>query len=269
MNHELLYVGVAQIFADPTQPRKKFDPGELEKIARSLKSRGFLQPIRVCFDKERQAYRLVVGESRWRAAQIAGIEEIPCIVAEGEPDDASLLADRLIENVCRSDLRPLELARGIETLKRLRKCTSQEVAAELGISGASVSKAEALLSLPEDVQRLVDDELLAESCAYEVSKLPDEDSMRELANQIVACRLNRDQVIEAVRLKVPKRAVQRTAGRVAGKLNGVSFSFSFGAGQLTPEILLKAIEQIRGKLKELQKGESKDVSALADLLRAS
>ena len=69
--------------------------------------------------------------------------------------------------------------------------------------------------------------------------------------------------------KVGKKNVQPKAGRVAGKLDGVSFSFSFAAGELTPETLLAAIEQIRSKLKELQKGDQRDVSALAELLRAS
>ena len=82
-------------------------------------------------------------------------------------------------------------------------------------------------------------------------------------------RLNRDQVTGAVRLKVGKKNVQPRAGRVTGKLDGVSFSFSFAAGDLTPETLLGAVEQIRTRLKELQKGDHKDVSALADLLRAS
>lgn len=135
MERTILYLGVAQIIADPTQPRKTFNPEKLEQMAASLKARGMLQPIRVCHDKERQAYRIVVGESRWRSARMAGLTEIPCIVMEGEtPDEASLLADRLIENVCRSDLSPLELGRGISLLKRLRKCTSQDAAAELGLS---------------------------------------------------------------------------------------------------------------------------------------
>jgi hypothetical protein len=87
-----------------------------------------------------------------------------------------------------------------------------------------------------------------------------------MAALVVASRLNRDQVIEAVRLKVGKKNIAPKAGRVTGKLDGVSFSFS--GGELTPETLLKAIDQIRSKLRELQKGE-KDLSALADLLRAS
>ena len=116
---------------------------------------------------------------------------------------------------------------------------------------------------------MVDDGRLAESAAYELSRLKDEDAMRELANLIVACRMNRDQVIEAVRLKVGKKNVRPKAGRVTGKLDGVSFSFAFASGELTPETLLAAIEKIRSKLKELQRSDQRDVSALADLLRAS
>jgi hypothetical protein len=119
------------------------------------------------------------------------------------------------------------------------------------------------------VQAMVDDGRLAESAAYELSRLKDEDAIRALAHQIVASRLNRDQVIEAVRQTVGKKNVTPRTGRVAGKLDGVSFSFAYSAGELTPETLLKAIDQIRSKLKELQRGDHKDVSALTGLLRAS
>ena len=232
-------------------------------------ARGFLQPLRVLRDDEREGWRIVIGETRWRAARLAGLTHCPCIVIEGQPFDADLLGDRLVENYCRNDLRPLELARGIATLKSLRRCTSQNAAAELGISGATVTRAESLLTLPEDVQALVDEGRLAESAAYELSRLKDADAVRELANRIVTQRLNREQCIELCRQKgVGKKNVQPKAGRVAGKLEGVSFSFSFGPGQLTPETLLKAIDQIRSKLKELQR-DCKDVSALPELLRAS
>ena len=74
-----------------------------------------------------------------------------------------MLADQIVENHCRHDLRPLDLARAMAKLKKLKGCTSQDLAAELGISGASVTRAEALLTLPEDVQAMVDDGRLAES----------------------------------------------------------------------------------------------------------
>jgi hypothetical protein len=85
---------------------------------------------------------------------------------------------------------------------------------------------------------------------------------------VVAGRMNRDQVLEAVRQQVGKKNVTPKAGRVAGKLDGVAFSFAFAAGELTPEKLLKAIDQIRSKLKELQRDDHRDVSALTELLRA-
>jgi hypothetical protein len=116
---------------------------------------------------------------------------------------------------------------------------------------------------------MVDDGRLAESAAYEVSRLPDAGSQRELAMLIVAGRMNRDQVTEAVRRKVGKKNVQPRTGRVAGKLDGVSFSFSFATGELTAETLLAAIEKIRSKVKELQRGDHRDMAALAELLKAS
>lgn len=267
MPEQLINIPNDQLFADATQPRKSFE--HVERIAVSLAARGFLQPLRVLRDDERQGYRIVVGETRWRAARLAGLTHCPCIVIDGQPSEADLLTDRLVENHCRNDLRPLELARGIATLKALRRCTSQDVASEMGISGSSVTRAESLLTLPQDVQQMVDDGRLAESAAYELSRVPDENTIRELANHIVARRLNRQQCIDLCREHgVSKKSVQPKAGRVAGKLEGVSFSFSFAPGQLTPETLLKAVEQIRSKLKELQR-DNKDVSALPKLLRAS
>jgi hypothetical protein len=80
--------------------------------------------------------------------------------------------------------------------------------------------------------------------------------------------MNREQLLGAVRQKVGKKAVTPRSGKVAGKLDGVSFSFVFASGELTPETLLGAIEKIRSRLKEMQRGDHRDMSALAELLRA-
>jgi ParB family transcriptional regulator, chromosome partitioning protein len=268
MSKQIIDVMVDELMPDPNQPRRGWDQAALERLAASIAARGILQPLRVVRDAERKCWRIVLGESRWRAAKMAGLKTVPCLPIEGQPHETDMLADQIIENHVRNDLRPLDLARAMSRLKKLKGCNSQALAAELGISGASVTRAESLLTLPEDVQALVDEDRLSESGAYELSRLKDEDAIRELAQQIVACRMNRDQVIEAVRLKVGKKNVTPRAGRVAGKLDGVSFSFSFASGELTPDTLLKAIEHIRSKLKEL-KAEQKDVSALTDLLKAS
>jgi ParB family transcriptional regulator, chromosome partitioning protein len=269
VSSQVLEVPVNDLMVDPSQPRRVWVPSELDRLATSIAARGILQPLRVIRDGERKCWRIVTGESRWRAAKLAGLATVPCLPVEGGLSESDMLADQIVENHCRHDLRPLDLARAMAKLKKLKSCTSQTLAVELGISGASVTRAEALLALPADVQAMVDDGRLAESAAYELSRVKNEEAMRELANQIVASRLNRDQVIEAVRLKVGKKNVAPKAGRVAGKLDGVSFSFAFAAGELTPETLLGAIEKIRSRLKAMQRDDHRDVSALAELLRAS
>jgi ParB family chromosome partitioning protein len=269
MSTQLLQIRLDELMPDPNQPRRVWLQAELERLAASVAARGILQPLRVMFDKERKCWRIVCGESRWRAARLAGLETVPCLPVEGELSETDLLADQIVENHVRNDLAPIDLARAMGKLKALKRCNSQTLAAELGISGASVTRAEALLTLPDDVQAMVDDGRLTESAAYVLSRLRDEDAMREMAGMVVASRLNRDQVIEAVRQKVGKKNVAPRTGRVTGKLDGVSFSFAFSAGELTPETLLRALDQIRSKLKELQRSDHKDVSALSDLLRAS
>jgi ParB family transcriptional regulator, chromosome partitioning protein len=269
VSSQVLEVPVNELMVDPNQPRRVWVPSELDRLATSIAARGILQPLRVIRDGERKCWRIVTGESRWRAAKLAGLATVPCLPVEGGLSESDMLADQIVENHCRHDLRPLDLARAMAKLKKLKSCTSQTLAVELGISGASVTRAEALLALPADVQAMVDDGRLAESAAYELSRLKDEDTMRALAQQIVAARLNRDQVIEAVRQTVGKKNVTPRTGRVTGKLEGVSFSFACSAGELTPETLLKAIDLLRSKLKELQRGDHKDVSALPGLLRAS
>jgi len=258
-----------EMIVDPNQPRKLFLQAELDKLAASIAARGILQPIRVLWDAERRGWRIITGESRWRAAKMAGLTTVPCLPVEGEPSETDLLADQLVENAVRNDLQPLDFARALARLKKLKGCNSQELAAELGMSGSSITRVESLLTLPPDLQQMVDDGRLPESCAYEITRLKDEHAMRELAGQVVSRRMKREDVVGAVREKIGKKAVTPKPGKVTGKLDGVSFSFAFSAGELTPETLLKAIDQIRAKLRELQKSEHKDVSALAELLRAS
>ena len=87
-----------RIVADPNQPRMEFDPESLARLATSLRERGQLQPIRVRWDDTASRYVVVVGERRWRAAQLAGLESLACVVVAGEPTAEDLLEDQLVEN---------------------------------------------------------------------------------------------------------------------------------------------------------------------------
>ncbi len=270
MTEQLLEIAADQLMADPTQPRKHFEAEALQRLAASLAARGVLQPLRVIRDAERQCWRIVTGESRFRAARLAGLKHLPCLVVDGEPEEADLLADRIVENSCRNDLRPLELARALAKLKALKQASSQQLAAALGLSGASITRAEALLSLPEDIQAMVDDGRVPESAAYEISRLPDAAGQRELAGAVAGKRLNRDAVAEEVRRRVGRKSVRPKSSRLACRLEGgVSITVSADGQQpLTWDDFNAAIDRLRREAKKLYEG-GKDITELARLLRAS
>lgn len=268
MSATLIDIACDELMPDPTQPRKTFIAAEIEKLAASIAARGLLQPVRVMWDSARQCYVIITGESRWRAAKHAGWTHIQCIVIDGNPDEAALLADRIVENTCRQDLLPLALSRALAKLKALKKCTSQALASELGISAAALTRAEALLSLPEDIQEMVDDGRVPESIGYELSRMPGADAQRELAAAVCQKRLKRDAVAEAVRAKIGKRAVKPRAGRLVCRLaGGVSVSIS-ASDALDWTTLIEAIDRIRREARKLC-DSGKDVAALAKSLHSS
>lgn len=192
-------IGLDRIVRDPGQPREEFDEDSLRRLADSLRQRGQLQPIRVRWDDSQGKYVILVGERRWRAAQMAGLTSLSCIIAEGELTDAERLSIQLVENALREDLRPIEQAKAYQTLMESHGWSGNQLARELHIAQASVAKALALLDLPQQVQEQVDRGALAASVAYEVSKLPDEGQRIELAQAAVADKLTRAEVAEAVK----------------------------------------------------------------------
>ena len=134
------------------QPRTSMDKEPLAELAESIKTRGVMQPILV-----RQIsggnYEIIAGERRWRAAQVAGLQEVPALIRE--VDDDAALAMSLIENIQREDLNPLEEALGIQRLIKEFNMTHQAAGEALGSSRSSISNLLRLLSLPDSVQKLM------------------------------------------------------------------------------------------------------------------
>ncbi len=192
-------IDIGRIVRDPRQPREDFDEESLLRLADSLKQRGQLQPIRVRWDGDRQHYVILVGERRWRAAQMAGLASLSCIVVEGDLSEADRLSIQLVENALREDLKPVEQAKAYRTLMEAHGWSGNQLAKELHIAQASVAKALALLDLPAPVQDHIDRGELAASVAYEVSKLPDPEQQLELGSAAVAEKLTRSEVAEAVK----------------------------------------------------------------------
>jgi ParB family chromosome partitioning protein len=134
------------------QPRTSMDKEPLAELAESIKTRGIMQPILV-----RQIsggnYEIIAGERRWRAAQVAGLQEVPALIRE--VDDDAALAMSLIENIQREDLNPLEEALGIQRLIKEFDMTHEAAGKALGSSRSSISNLLRLLSLPASVQKLM------------------------------------------------------------------------------------------------------------------
>jgi ParB family chromosome partitioning protein len=149
-----MQVPVSRVIPDPSQPRKEFDSEATHRLAESIKSRGVLQPIRVRFDDVKNAWVIVSGERRWRAAGLLGMATIPVIEVSNRGDDDDL-CDQLVENCLRADLTAIEQAAGMRRLLDMTNWTQDHLAQELGLSKGHVSRMLSLLEAPKSVQRKV------------------------------------------------------------------------------------------------------------------
>lgn len=176
-----MMVPVSRLVADPDQPRKQFDAEDLDRLATSIKARGVLQPIRVRWDDVRNAWVIVTGERRWRAALLLGMETIPAVEA-GHQSPQETLSDQLVENALRTDLTPLEQARAIQGLMEQTGWTQTRVGEELGISQPQISKVLSLLKVPEAVQAKVEAGEMAIEAASSLRRVEPE-AARSIAEQ--------------------------------------------------------------------------------------
>lgn len=198
-------IPVSKIVRDPGQPREEFDAETLERLAESIRRRGVLQPIRARWDEGQGAYVVIAGERRWRAATMAGLVTIPCVVDDRLLEPTELLAVQLIENALREDLRPVEAARAYRRLMEANGWSARQVAQELDLDHSTVVKALALLELPVTVQEQIETGRIAPSVGYELSKLEGASVQAEVAQAVVAEGLKRAEVADLVRAVKAKR----------------------------------------------------------------
>jgi ParB family transcriptional regulator, chromosome partitioning protein len=150
---EVQQIEVSRIVEDPDQPRKQQSEEALQGLADSIRQHGMLNPITITPLGESGQYRIITGERRWRAARMAHLAEIPCVVKITGVDDP--LTEQLIENLQREDLQPIEKARAIKHVRTTLNLTSREIARRLGISERAVGYLLDLLALPEAIGEAV------------------------------------------------------------------------------------------------------------------
>ena len=181
----IVYLRAEDIVPSPVQPRQYFDEEALRELSESIRSYGILNPLTV---RQRAGrYELVAGERRLRAAKLAGLRELPCLLVDVNLEDAGLIA--LIENIQRRDLDFMEEARGIRQLIDLFGMSQEEAARRLGRSQSAVANKLRLLKLPEDVQEALRNNGLTERHGRALLRLGDPDRQREALAYIQAHEL--------------------------------------------------------------------------------
>ena len=172
---------VTEVEPNRDQPRKTFNQESLEELAESIKSYGIIQPIVV--SKKDGYYSIVAGERRWRAAKLAGLEEIPAIVRDDDEQVNKEIA--LIENIQREDLNPFEKALGIRHLMEKYGLTQEQVAKKLGKSRSSVANTVRILNLDERVINLAIEGKLTEGHCKALMAITDGDKQYDMALYLI------------------------------------------------------------------------------------
>lgn len=177
----VLSLPVEAVERNPDQPRKRFDEAKLEELAASIREHGIVEPILV--RKEGGRYRILAGERRWRAAQRAGLREVPALVREATDREAFELA--LVENIQRADLNAIEEAEAYDVLASDHGLTQEEIATRVGKERSTVANALRLLKLPEEVRDAVRTGQLDMGHARALLGLGGAEEMKKLAQRAV------------------------------------------------------------------------------------
>jgi len=204
---EMLLVPVEEIFPNPEQPRRTFDPANLTELAASIEEKGVLQPLLV--QRVAGGYELVAGERRLRASRLAGLKKVPVLLKKLDSNEKLELA--LVENVQREDLNPIEEAQAYRDLRDQHGHTQEEIAVKVGKDRVTVANALRLLSLPEFVRAELIAGTVSAGHARALIGLEDGREMQNLLSRIVK---------DGLSVREVEKAVKHRKGRISSKRKG-------------------------------------------------
>lgn len=172
---------ISDVVPNPNQPRTHFNESELDELSKSIKENGVLQPLLV--RKKGRKYEIIAGERRYQASKLAGLDEVPVIIKE--VDDQKVMEIALIENLQRSDLNPIEEARGYKSLLKASGMTQDALSKAVSKSRSSITNSLRLLDLPDEVQQMLFDGKLTAGHARAILAVPDQEMRVKLAQKVV------------------------------------------------------------------------------------
>ena len=240
---------IDRIIPDEDQPRKTFDDEPLGRLAENMSTWGQLVPILVRWNAEADRYVVIDGERRYRAARLAGLPTMACVV-EDQTDPDVILEMQLVTNALREDVAPVEQARAWERLMKAQGLTHRELAARLGYDHTMVNKSLALLDLTPSVQELVDAGKIPASTAVAIGKRLDPADQQAVVDQVITEGLSRARAVEVADQVASKRTPSKPSAKGKAKVK-TSWKFKASAGLtitaerargVDPRALLEALE---------------------------
>lgn len=206
-------VDIYTVEPDREQPRKNFDPEKLQELSDSIRQYGVLQPLLV--QKEKDYYKIIAGERRWRAARLAGLTEIPVIVKEFTLQDS--MAVSLIENLQRQNLNPMEESMAYQKLLTEFSMTQEQVAEKLGKSRSAIANSLRLQNLPEAVQKSISEGMISMGHAKVLLGLDDKAEQTRLAVRIIGEKLSVRELEQILAEKKPTKAKKKSEKKETAK----------------------------------------------------
>lgn len=266
-SESITMIKLMDIEPNPDQPRTKFDSDAIEELAESIKEHGVISPI-IVKESDNSFYRIVAGERRWRAAKMAGLKEVACIIRKD--DDEKLYEISLIENLQRKDLNPCEEALGYKKLMSQFSLTQDELAKKMSKSRSYITNSLRLLNLPEKTLEMLSNGEITTGHAKVLLSLSDDSVIDEFANIVKSEKLSVRELEERIKtaskqkkqkpkenlnLKLAFETIEKSVSSVLG--TKVKITESKGKGKILISYYdTKDLERI---VKIIEKSEKNDL----------
>ncbi len=247
---------IEEIKPNRAQPRKTFVNEKLEELAASIREKGIIQPLVVC--RKGQHFELIAGERRWRAAQKAGLREVPVVIQDVSEDTALEMA--LIENIQREDLNAVEEAEAYRSLLEKFDFSQEELAKRVGKDRSTVANALRLLKLPEEIQRDIVTENLTMGHARALLALESAELLKEAREEILKKQLTvraTEALVKRLKNAKPAKAATRIDPELTDLMEQLKRHFK-------AKVAIRA--KSRGGTLEISYGSKDELSRIIDLL---
>lgn len=256
-------VPISKVEPDREQPRKFFNEDALQELAESIKQYGVFQPLLV--QKEKDYYKIIAGERRWRAAKIAGLKEIPVIVKE--LSDQEIAEIQLIENIQREDLNPIEIAEGYRQLIDKYGFTQDELAEKISKSRTAITNTLRLLKLDERVRQMIVDDLISTGHARAILSIEDSDKQYEFAQKIFDEKMSVRDVEKAIKNMQKDPKVKKDNLKIDKKTEAIYHSLEENMKQIMgTKVSIQAKNGNQGKV-EIEYYSQDELDRIVNMIR--